>query len=100
MAGGSKENWKVQDPKEQQDKFLVDIISSKSLLSFGYRQHYWLDIKILLSKCFKTNYKRSMTYRKYQRSKNGEAKLAEETDLITILKTLRSARFLINQKMS
>ena len=41
-----------------------------------------------------------MTARKYLRAKNAEAKMAEETDLITILKTLRSARFLINSKMS
>jgi len=42
----------------------------------------------------------SMTERKLRSAKNAEAKMAEETDLITILKTLRSARFLINQKMS
>ena len=41
-----------------------------------------------------------MTTRKYQRAKNAEAKMAEEIDLITIIKTLRSARFLINSQMN
>lgn len=41
-----------------------------------------------------------MTEKKYRRAKNAEAKIAEETDIITILKTLRSARFLIDKYMS
>ena len=41
-----------------------------------------------------------MSARKFDRSKNAQAKLAEEFDIITILKTLRAARFLINSQMS
>ena len=89
-----------KDKKAADNKFLTDIISAKSLLSFGYRQYILYYYKRLIYKCFGKQNKTSMTSRKYQRAKNAEAKMAEEMDLITILKTLRSARFLIDSKMT
>jgi hypothetical protein len=38
-----------------------------------------------------------MTARKYKRQMNANKKLLEELDLIEIVKTLRQARFLIDQ---
>ena len=93
-------NYIQKDKKLADNKYLAEIIYAKSILSFGYRQYILYYYKRLIYKCFGQQNKTSMTSRKYQRAKNAEAKMAEEMDLITILKTLRSARFLIDFKMS
>ena len=41
-----------------------------------------------------------MTARKYSRANNAYKKIAEETDLLEIVKTLRRARLIINWRMT
>ena len=41
-----------------------------------------------------------MTARKYSRANNAYKKIAEETDLLEIIKTLRKARLIINWRMT
>ena len=97
--------------KKQEDQMLEDIIKSKTILSFGYKSYlnYWYKISCFnflscwgkfcnCCLCCKPK-SGSMTARKYKRALNGQKKLNEEFDLIQIVKTLRQARFLINNTM-
>ena len=98
--------------KEQRLNDLLQIMKSKTVLSFGYKSflNYYLKMgcftirrflgQFCCCKCFKVSKHSSMTARKYKRQANGQKKINSEFDIIQIVKTLRQARFLIDNSMT
>lgn len=93
---------------------LVNIMKSKSRLSFGYISFFNLFCKMQTFKamrcidkficcccqCFRVTKHSSMTARKHKRQQNAQVKLNQEIDLVEIVKTLRQARFLISNMLT
>ena len=101
-----------QRQHEAKMTLLKAIMRSKTILSFGYQAYSNYFTKMFLFrlfkcfrcccgcfKCCQVAKHSSMTARKYHRANNAYTKMAEEIDLLSIIKTLRRARFLINQRM-
>lgn len=89
------------------------IMRSKAILSFGYKSflNYYLKMSCFNTlrccgrlfsccSCFKVTKHSSMTARKYKRQANAQLKMNQELDLLEIVKTLRQARFLIDNTMT
>ena len=89
-------------------------MKSKMVLSFGYKSYlnYFFKISVFnffkffgnmcrCGSCCKTQAKHSsMTARKYRRVQNANKKFVQEMDIIEIVKTLRKARFIIDNQMT
>jgi hemerythrin superfamily protein len=98
--------------RERRLNDLLHIMKSKTVLSFGYKSflNYYYKMSCFKTmqcfgwfcccKCFKVNKHSSMTARKYKRQVNGQKKINSEFDIIEIVKTLRHARFLIDNAMT
>ena len=104
-----------KDDKSEEHILLKAVILSKAILSYGYVKSF----KIFMNSCCLTKAfvclrkyfcctkirksRKIMAHTRIQRMKtraqNGQEKIVEELDLIQIVKTLRKARFLIDQSM-
>ena len=98
---------------EHEHKKLSDIMKSKTVLSFGYKSYLNYYYKMMIfnlfrcfsrcfncTKCCREQKHSSMTARKYKRAQNAHKKISEELDLLQIVKTLRKARFMIDNSMT
>ena len=103
-----------RDAKRREKRLgeLLHIMKSKTILSFGYKSflNYYYKMscfntmrffgRFSCCKCFRVTKHSSMTARKFKRQANAQMKMNQELDVIEIVKTLRQARFLIDNTMT